>query len=263
MNMEIRHTQRRVTDRHDAILDLIRKSGFATVASLVEAFGVSEHTIRRDLDALAEQGLVARVHGGVVASDQGGSAVEQSIPFQEEKRRIGMAAAALIAPGEVVCIDAGSTTLEVARHFPPSGIGVLTNAVNIAYEIARKRNDVDITLTGGSVISGHGEAFGLSGPATLQSLEQVGRVSKTIIGALGVDFEYGITDRWHYLAQVKRKMIEIADTVILVVDASKFGKRYLEAVADLSLIDILVTDQRITEEDLERLKSLDIETIVC
>lgn len=261
--MELRHTQRRVTDRHEAIQELIRREGFATVASLVEAFGVSEHTIRRDLDSLAEQGKVVRVHGGVVAADQDRPAVEPEIPFQEEKRRIGMAAAALVAPGEVVCIDAGSTTLEVARHLPSSGVGVLTNAVNIAYEIARRRSDIDVTLTGGSVINGQGEAFGLSGPSTLQSLSQAGRVSKTIIGALGLDFEHGITDRWHFLAQVKRKMIEIADTVILVVDASKFGKRYLEVIADVSAIDILVTDRRVAEADLERLRSLGIETIVC
>src|SRR5690606_20860392 len=127
----------------------------------------------------------------------------------------------------------------------------------------RRGVDIDVTLTGGSVISGQGEAFGLSGPATLQSLSQVGPVSKTIIGALGLDFDFGITDRWHFLAQVKRKMIEIADTVILVIDASKFGKRYLEQIADLSAIDIVVTDSRISEQDIERLDSLGIKTIVC
>lgn len=243
--------------------DLIASQGYVTIASLVEAFGVSVHTVRRDLDVLAQHGLVDRVHGGATAARKAASSDEDLVPFQEEKRRIGEAAAALIEPGEIVCIDAGSTTLEVARRLPSSGIGVLTNAVNIAYEIARKQTDIDVTLTGGSVISGHGEAFGLSGPSTLQNLEQAGRVSKTIIGALGLDFDCGITDRWHYLAEVKRKMIEIADTVILVMDASKIGKRYLEVIAGLDAIDILVTDNRISEGDLERLKQLGIRTVVC
>lgn len=261
--MERKLSLPRLTDRRQAMYDFIMRQGYATINSLAEAFGVSVHTVRRDLDVLAQNGLIERVHGGAAAPRQDTSDGESAVPFLEEKRRIAEAAAALIEPGEVICIDAGSTTLEVARRLPSSGIGVLTNAVNIAYEIALKRSNIDVTLTGGSVISGHGQAFGLSGPLTLQALERVGRVSKTIVGALGLDFDCGITDRWHYLAQVKRKMIEIADTVILVMDASKIGKRYLEVVTSLDAIDILVTDSRISDADRERLEKAGIRTIVC
>lgn len=253
----------KLTQRQQAMHEFVVRQGYAAIGSLVEAFGVSVHTVRRDLDVLAQHGLVERVHGGAAATHREIAAAESSVPDQEEKRRIGQAAAALIEPGEVICIDAGSTTLQVARHLPSSGIGVVTNAVNIAYEIALRRNDIDVTLTGGSVISGQSETFGLSGPSTIQALERVGRVSKTIIGALGLDFDCGITDRWHYLAQVKRKMIEIADTVILVLDASKIGKRYLEIISGLNAIDILVTDSRITDKDRERLEQLGLRILVC
>lgn len=252
----------KLTERQKEIYDLIRSKSYVTIAALSEAFGVSAHTVRRDLEVLARHQLVDRVHGGAAPKEKEPDRSAASVPFLEEKRRIGEAAAALVEPGEVICIDAGSTTLEVARHLP-SGIGVLTNSVNIAYEIALRQSNIDVTLTGGSVTSGQGQSFGLSGPATLQSLERVGRVSKTIVGALGLEFDHGITDRWHYLAQVKRKMIEIADTVILVMDASKIGKQYLERISGLDAIDILVTDSRISDSDRERLEKLGIRVIVC
>jgi DeoR/GlpR family transcriptional regulator of sugar metabolism len=243
------------------MLAILAKEGYVPVNTFVETFGVSEHTIRRDLDWLDKAGLISRVRGGAVPIKDSDSIED---PYADAKRRIGMAAAALVGAGEILCIDAGSTTLEVAKNLPTSGLSVVTNSVNIAYEIANLRTDIDVTLTGGNVMGGQGgDRFGLSGPLTLQSLDQIGHVSKTIIGALGFDFTYGITDRWYYLAEVKRKMISIAETVILVMDSSKFGKRYLELISKVDTIDILVTDDQILPADMEQLEQLKIRVIAC
>lgn len=248
------------TSRQRAIMDvLVVNEGFARVSELSAKLGVSEHTVRRDLNAMEEVGSVERVRGGVIL--RGGR--DGQVPHLFEKRRIGKAAAALIRPGEIVCIDAGSTTFEVARNLPTSGIGILTNAVNIAYEIATNRPDVNVTLTGGSVVGQHGSAFGLSGPIALQSVKYAGAVSKAIIGAVGLDTRFGASDRWHYLAEIKREMIRIAETTILVMDSSKIGTRYLEFVCPLDDIDSLVTDSGISQEARDTLEKRGVNVIVC
>lgn len=262
MAMRKSQSERSLTQRQEQMLALLDREGFVSVDALSQIFDVSEHTVRRDLDIMAQAGLITRVRGGAMPSKE--AADDETVPNVEEKRRIGKAAAQLVQPGEILCIDAGSTTLEVAKNLPKTGISVLTNAVNIAYEIANQNSDIDVTLTGGSVLAGRGgERFGLSGPMTLQSLQQAGPVSKAIIGALGFDFDYGITDRWHYLAEVKRQMIEIAETVILVMDSSKIGKRYLEVISEVEAVDVLVTDDKITPEALERAQQQKIQVITC
>jgi DeoR/GlpR family transcriptional regulator of sugar metabolism len=244
--------------RREAILAIAADAGVVRIGDLAARMGVSEHTIRRDLDAMAEAGYLQRIRGGAVLlhkPPEGGA-----VPYLAEKRRIGAAAAALVAPGETICIDAGSTTLEVARSLP-KGISILTNAINIAYELANLSKEVDITLTGGSVVPGTDNRHGLTGPTAIESIKRVGRVSKAIIGSLGVDVDVGLTDRWYYLAEVKRVMIEIADSVILVADASKIGKTYLEHVCDIGSIDVMVTDSRIAPHDVEKLASTGLKVI--
>ncbi len=240
-----------VARRRKAILAILVREGFASIADMAEQAGVSEHTIRRDLEALAAQGLVNRVRGGGVPARPERSR-EEPVLYAEEKRRMGRLAASLVGPGETVCIDAGSTTREVAAQLP-DGVGVLTNAVNIAYELGLRGAKIDVALTGGSVASGD-YRWGLTGPLALHSIISARLVSKAIIGAQGVDLAAGVTDRWHYLCEVKRAMISVAETVILVVDASKFGRKHLSVVCPMSEIDIVVTDSRIADEQLKKLR---------
>lgn len=252
--------RRSILDRRRAIVDLLLEKGFCDVATLSKKFGVSEHTIRRDLDFLEEQMTIKRTHGGAVLNQD--CAHPSRIPNLAEKRRIARRAASLINPGETVCIDAGSTTSEVARVLP-SGVGVLTNAVNIAYEIAYKSPDVSVTLTGGSVVGGKDTRYGLSGPLAVQSLRNFGSVSKVILGAFSVDPEAGVTDRWHYIAEMKREMVRLANEVILVVDSSKFGKRSLEYVCALNEFTTIITDTSISKGHIEACKKQGIQVITC
>src|SRR5690606_15511743 len=145
------------------------------------------------------------------------------------------------------CIDAGTTTLEVARNLP-AGIDVLTNSIDIAHELAKRSSDIGVNLCGGSLEPGGNLRTGLSGPFTIEVIRRSGTISNTIISASGVSYESGVTDRYHYIAEVKREMVQVAQTAILVCHAEKLGTRFLEPVCALSEIDILVTDQGADKE---------------
>lgn len=244
-----------VSGRREAILTRLRETGWVRIADLAKALGVSNHTVRRDLDTLERRKLVKRIRGGAVLSD----GHPKPTPVKEA---IGKKAASLVTVGETVCIDAGSTTFQVAR-FLPDGIDVLTNAIDIAHELAKRSRNIGVNLTGGSLLAGGRLRDGLSGPFTLEVIRRSGPISKAIIGTAGVSLESGLTDRYHYLAEVKREMIQAAHTVILACESGKLGTRFLEPVCALSEIDIVVTDDDITEEQARAFEAAGVNVVLA
>jgi DeoR family transcriptional regulator of aga operon len=222
---------------------LVRDRGSVQVAPLAERFGVSTQTIRKDLRYLTEHGVAQRSYGGAIASAAVNVTAEPALDAKrairiEEKRRIGLAAAGMIGVSESIGLDAGTTTLEIARHLPDEdGLTVLTNDLDILIELARK-DHVNVVVLGG-VLRRKNMAF--YGANTLSALEQM-RIDKLFLGVDGLDIECGITTHHEPEAILNRKMVQAARQVIAVTDQSKFSRVCLHQIIDLSELDDLVTD---------------------
>ncbi|MGY1811459.1 DeoR/GlpR family DNA-binding transcription regulator [Blastococcus sp. SYSU D00820] len=230
-----------VPDRLDVTLRLVRNAGRVTLADLAARLGVSEMTVRRDLDALQQRGLVERVRGGAVAVAEPESAAGFAARADWQaglKDRIGRAAADLVEPGSTVLLDAGTTTVHVARHL--AGRAPLTVAA-LSLPGAAALADVPgirLLVVGGE--SRPGEQS-LSGPLTAAVLSQLSfDVFVMSIGA--VDAAAGWSEFTLEDAAVKQAGLARARSTLVVADASKLGVRAFASVAPLPAVGRLVTD---------------------
>jgi len=236
--------------RWNELLDLMPGDGQLTVAEAAKALGVSQATIRRDLDQLAGQQLVTRTRGGAVAGH-----VTYDLPLRyktarhaPEKQRIGRAAAALVAPGASVALNGGTTTSEVARALATrpdlqDGTGapavtVVTNAMNIANELAVRPN-VKIVVTGGVT---RGQSYELIGPFATLVLSQLS-LDWAILGVDALDPRTGASAHHEGEASINHLMASRADQVVIVADGSKLGQRAFATMCAVDEIDVIVTDR--------------------
>jgi DeoR/GlpR family transcriptional regulator of sugar metabolism len=231
--------------RRRRLLELITRQGFATLEELVRILGVSESTIRRDLEVLDLAGSVKRTHGGAVYAGE----VRSMPPFDErtgtaaaEKRAIGQAAAALLQDGDTVLLDGGTTTLEVARALIGRRVQVVTNSLPIAQLLASSQQ-TDLILIGGYVYPRTGVALGPLAIATMQSI----RVRTAILGAGGIVPE-GIYNSNLLLVETERQMMSCAQEVMIVVDHTKFGRLALARLCGLEAVHSIVVDSGLGDE---------------
>ena len=231
--------------RRQQLLDLIVRRGFATLDELVRALGVSESTIRRDLEALDLAGTIKRTHGGAICSEEirtMPTLEERSHTQAAEKRAIGLATAALIEDGDTVLLDGGTTTLEVARALAGRAIQVVTNSLPIAQLLASYK-ETDLILIGGYVYPRTGVAMGPIAISTMQGI----RVRLTILGANGI-VDGGIYNSNSVLVETQRQMMECGQEVLIVADSSKFGRFSLSRLCGLAEIQALVSDPALPED---------------
>lgn len=251
--------------RLTTILTTLQQRGAVTVDALSEELTVSPVTIRRDLDQLAADGLLQRTHGGAVSIEplfyepfkNDRSFQAQLERFADEKRRIGRAAAGLIQPGETIALSPGTTTMEVIRGLPLNqNITVITNTVNIAMELS-KRRDVNVFVTGGHL---HGDWFSLIGPTATQSLEQI-LVHTMFVGVDGIDMEMGMSSLSAEEANVIAAMMKIARRRIAVADHSKIGVMAGWRIGPIKDLHMLITDTGATEEMVEPFRRVGVEVM--
>jgi len=235
--------------RWNALLDLLPGDGQLTVADAAEALGVSEATIRRDLDQLARQQLVTRTRGGATAGH-----VSYDLPLRyktarhaPEKQRIGRAAAALVTPGSAVALNGGTTTSEVARALATRPdlqdggaptITVVTNAMNIANELA-VRQHIKIVVTGGVT---RGQSYELIGPLASLVLAEL-TLDWAVLGVDALDPRNGATAHHEGEASINHLMAARAEQVMIVADSSKLGQRAFARVCAVDEIGVVVTDR--------------------
>jgi DeoR family fructose operon transcriptional repressor len=229
------------TRRLQIIDQLTRAAGReVSVADLSQQLGVSEMTIRRDLDWLAEKNLINRVHGGALLhqSDIEKPFGDRLTDFSPQKKDIGWAAAQWIHDGDRIILDAGTTTQQIAHHLSTKlNLTIITNNLPIAEELARATS-LDTILLGGSLK--HRELCTV-GPMVTQALAQF-TVDKLFLSAAGFAMTDGASDQdWHEV-EVKQAMIRSARQVILVADSSKLGRTRLVKIAPIQAIQVLVTD---------------------
>ncbi|WP_037574995.1 DeoR/GlpR family DNA-binding transcription regulator [Phaeacidiphilus oryzae] len=243
--------------RQSAILAEIRTIGSVRVAELSARYRVSEMTIRRDLAALARQGLVEKVHGGALLSGSGtgaGRAVEPGFEAKSSwapaaKEEIARAAAALAVPGSAVALSAGTTTRALARHLAGvPRLTVVTNSVRVAEaleEEAGRRPEGDgatVVLTGGV----RTPSDALVGPIAELALHEL-HVDLLFTGCHGIDPSAGLTTPNLAEAETNRALVGCAGRVVAVADHSKWGVVSLSSFVSLSGVDTLVTDADLAE----------------
>ncbi|MEA3124528.1 MAG: DeoR family transcriptional regulator, glycerol-3-phosphate regulon repressor [Caballeronia sp.] len=225
--------------RHQYILSELSKNGALSVAELVRALDVSRETIRRDLNALAERGLIATTHGGALSNDRR----EPDLDVREAanaaaKRAIGERAAQLVPDGASVVIDSGSTTQAVARALGDRHrLVVYTNDWRIALLLGR-RNDNKVTLFGGELSDHEDAVFGLD---TVQQLSQY-HADFAFVGAGAITPEGFLTDYSRLAAEVRSRMILAASAAAIVADNSKFGNVTPVRIRDFEKARYVITE---------------------
>ncbi|TMR99824.1 DeoR/GlpR family DNA-binding transcription regulator [Nonomuraea basaltis] len=230
-----------VANRLDLTLRMVQGADRIAVSELAQRLGVSEMTVRRDLDALERQGLVRRVHGGAVATrprEEGGGFAAREHWQAATKDRLGAAVAALVAPGSHVLLDAGTTTVHVAGHLAdraPLTVAVLS--LQAAAHLA-DRPGIDLLVVGGR--SRPGERS-LVGPLALRTLESLA-FDCFVMSIGGVHSEQGWSEFSLDDAAVKQAGLAQAARAIAVADATKLGVRAFSQVAPLGAVDAFVTD---------------------
>ncbi|MBY0206705.1 DeoR/GlpR family DNA-binding transcription regulator [Paenibacillus cucumis (ex Kampfer et al. 2016)] len=236
-------------ERYDRIVELVNIKGSMRVSELSERCRVTEETIRRDLDRLEEAGRLRRSHGGAVSVKED----QPEIPYRiretthaMEKKRIADAALALIVAGDRILLDASTTAGYMAANMPDMPLTVLTNSIQVATELS-SRDNIEVISTGGQLAA---RSLSFVGPLAERSLETY-HVDKLFLSCKGVYLESGsISESNELQARLKQKMVGIADQVILLADASKFGLRAFARVTGLDEVHTIITDQPLTEEQI-------------
>jgi len=246
-------------ERKSKILDSLNKYGKVKVCDLSQRYEVSEVTIRRDLQELEEDKLIKRVHGGAILNDNTKfepTFSEKIDKFYDEKESVGKLAASLIVDGDTIALDAGTTTLSIAKNILAKNITVLTNSLDIAYELAKKR-DVEVIVIGGTL---RWETRAMVGPVADNVLKSF-RVDKAFIGTNGICIINGLTTPNINEANTKREMIKIAKQTIVVCDHTKFSLVSFSKIVDLDNVDIVITDNQLDKELLEKFEEKDVKII--
>jgi DeoR family transcriptional regulator of aga operon len=226
------------------MLAALEEREFVRVTDLSHMFGISEVTVRSDLEALQDDGLLRRVHGGaVVAPPRPERPFEQSLGTQaEEKRRMGEAAAALVTSGETIILDVGSTTAAVARALVArpdlTDVTCFTNGLKVALELEPAIPRFTVVLTGGTL---RPLQHSLVNPLAGVILDDI-HADTVFLGCNGIDIEAGVTNVNLPEAEIKRRMVRAARRRIVVATGDKLGMTSLAPLCTIDDITMLITD---------------------
>ena len=246
-------------DRRHTIAGLLRANGRLQVSELAAQFGVSEMTIRRDMLALEEQGLLVRTYGGGAASAlPAADSLLSHAPPSPEKVAIGMLAAGLVQPGQTVMVDTGTTALEVARHLPDDpGITIATTSMSVALELYHSR--LNLLLLGGFL---RREFPSLYGPLTEHNLNIL-HVDMLFIGCNGADSSGGFYAGDMSLFTQIQAMLRIASHIVVVSESRKFGHKSFVRYARPAEIHTLVTDAGLPAPDRQALEDQGVNVLIA
>lgn len=235
-------------ERREKILSLLSSTGYLNANQLAEAFAVDSSTIRRDLIHLEKTQQIIRTHGGVLPALV---TQEQDTPYSIRKNRhheakaaIGAYAASLIADGDSVILDNGSTVYELAEKLTTKkNLTVITNDLNIAMLLSQYPA-INLNVTGGAVV---GNSYTLVGPDTTRKFSEV-YADWAFLGAEGVHPEAGITNVNAIELPTKTAILKAAKTRVVLADSSKLGYRALSHVCSIAEIDLIITDKKKSEK---------------
>lgn len=248
--------------RREKILDLLKEDGSAKVNDLARIFKVTEVTVRQDLEKLDKEGLVIREHGGVYVKNVEDQVRNFSLIHQDNLKQKGIIAQKcleFIHPGDVIILDSGSTTTEIAKKIKDiNGLTVITNALNIALMLGANPN-ITVVMTGGEFKP---PTLSLTGQKAADFFKGL-NVQKLFLATAGISLKSGLTYPSISDLVVKKAMIDAADTTYLVADSTKIGKNAFASLGALSLIDFIITDEGVKEKHKQVFKDNEIELIIA
>ena len=246
-------------DRREKEAEMLSVNGFMPLAELVQTLGVSESTVRRDLELLEEQGLIRRTHGGAVYVQDSPAHrlafAERETTAARQKQAIAEVVAGLIPAGQAVLLDGGTTCFEIARAIRGRHLSVITNSVPIASLLSADLA-TEVTLIGGYVYPRTGVALGAMAEQHVAMLH----AAQLVLSCAGVT-QQGAFNANQMMVETERKMMEAADEIILAADHTKFGKRSVVELAALDAFDRIVTDDGCDEQTRAWLAELPAEVI--
>ncbi|HEY0804649.1 MAG TPA: DeoR/GlpR family DNA-binding transcription regulator [Pseudonocardiaceae bacterium] len=238
--------------RQSVILDEVRRTGAVRVSDLVDRLGVSDMTVRRDLDVLAARGLVEKVYGG--ATSIAGRSVDEpgfeakSVRQLPEKEAVAQQAATLVRPGTAIGLSAGTTTWTMARFLADvPDLTVVTNSIRVADVLRQSgRTDRTVVLTGGV----RTPSDALVGPVAVQALRTL-HLDVVFLGVHGVAQRSGFTTPNLNESEANRAFVEAAGRLVVIADHTKWGVVGLSTIAALDEADVLIMDDGLPAEARE------------
>ena len=248
-------------ERHRRIEELLKERQVVRVSTLSEMLGVSEVTIRRDLEELEQRGTLERTHGGAILAQR----LRAEAAYMEamgrhpiEKRLIGEAAAAMVQPGDTVFLNGGTTTLQVFRHLDLPAVKVVTNHVGMALESPDR--GIELLLVGGEYRAPSNSCVGAFATECLRKVF----ATRAFIGVEGLSLRAGLTTPAAPEAEIARLMIEQTQGgVIVVADSSKAGTVADFAIVPLAQVSRLVTDAGFPDDVRDELGEMGLEVVVA
>ncbi|MFI6815755.1 DeoR/GlpR family DNA-binding transcription regulator [Nonomuraea sp. NPDC050328] len=235
--------------RQQTILERVRRHGAVRVAELVRDLGVSDMTVRRDLEVLAERGLLEKVHGGATIGGPGSTEepgfAAKTTRQQPEKEAIARAAARLVRPGTAVALSAGTTNWALAHHLiEVPDLTVITNSIQVAEVFHRnQRDDRTVVLTGGV----RTPSDALVGPVAVAALRTL-HVDTLFLGVHGMSVRAGFTTPNLLEAETNRALVQCAGRLVVPADHTKWQTVGISTIAELSQADVVISDARLDAE---------------
>ncbi len=250
-------------ERRQSLIELLRRHPGLRVPEIASSLDVSEGTVRNDLNALEAEGRLSRFHGGAVLTEQKNlsntSFAERHRVRSVEKEAIARVAAGLVTDGDSILLDASSTSYYLALALETrQRLRVVTNGLDIARLMAKNSSNT-VILIGGILNPDGSSVTGLFSEQAMRELH----VQKAFVSSSGFSVERGLTEVHLEEAQLKRKAIESAQTVIALIDSSKLGLEDLTPVLRPDQISCMYTDNGITPEWKKSIEAVGIALVIC
>ena len=248
-------------ERRQEIVSRINRNGRVSVTELSRQLGVSEVTIRADLQALVERDLIIRTHGGAIPAK--GNVYDLALNRRRqqqvtEKSRIGQAAAAMVADGDAILLDSSSTALTIAPHLKNRRqLTIITNSLAVAQTV-QDWPSITVVMPGGTLQNDTASLIGIDGLEILRKYN----IQRGFFGAHGLALVEGLTDVSAEEAEVKREMVAMCRQTIALLDSTKWGRVGLASFAQLKEIDTIITDADAPAELLEQVSGFGIQVMV-
>ncbi len=262
MNGNSTKMRRNTLSRRSKIVEMINKNNVISINEVSKMFHVSDVSVRNDLALLEKKGLLMRTRGGAIAKQPSifDLTLNQRLKSNyRQKQKIGKKAVDFIKDGSTVIMDSGSTVIEVSKNLGnKKNIRLITNSLPIA-EIVADNEQIEVIITGGTL---RPEMRSLIGNITEKTILNY-RCDIAILGADGIDSEMGFYTNLENEASLVQTMMKASRKKIIVSDSSKFGKERFAKIADISDVDIIITDNGIPAVDMQKINSQGVEIIIA